>query len=358
MGSQSKSGPGKATQKPSKPVSGRTLTSRRETMMRLLTGALLSLAAGMIAVGQSKSISMSADKADSEKINGWDLDKAQVLRVIALNEAEIRENATRADRKRLVLLYSNLGVLYLNAGMYLKADDVIHRAIALLKDGPEDQLANETGQLALLQMAMGNMREAEKDEKRTLQIREALADPVGIALTQGDLAGVYNAERKFTKALGYAEKAYDVVAGRTDVSAANRIGVLQALGYALTVTRDCDRGTKILKDALHLTHSNLGAGTNSMGYSEFLLGFGYWQCGDREAASEWMKRGTTDLSSSYGMGHAAYLGAMTQYARFLGESGQPEAAMSAEAVVHAAESVVDASTLTGRTEVFQSAPSR
>lgn len=320
-------------------------------MIRLLTGILLSAVAGATAFGQSQQATAPEPQAASPQPADWLQDKADVLRQINLHEAEARRGeATNGDRKRLGMNYSELGVLYLDAGMGLKAEDAFRRAIVLLEDGPQDRLADEIEQLAVLQVAMGEMRQAEKNEKKALQIRQTLADPVDIALSESAIAGIYDVERKFTKARDYAEKAYDALAGRSDVSAPDRIGVWHTLGFALTGLHDCDRGIRVLKEAVELAKGNPSRGDASVGYSEYLLGLGYWHCRDRDDADVWLQRGTTELRAEFGWNHAMYVNAMKQYALFLRQDGQSQEAASAEAVVHQAESVVDASTLAGRTE--------
>jgi tetratricopeptide (TPR) repeat protein len=328
-------------------------------MFRLLTGVLLFVVAGVAVIGQSNSAPAPQRNAGSAQLEDSQPDKANVLRLIALNEAAARQGeATHADRKRLVMIYSNLGVLYGDAAMYLKAEDAVRRAVVLLKDGPQDQLAEQIEQLAVLHVAMHKLGLAEKDEMQDMQIREAVGDPVGIAIAQNSLAGLYDEEQKFGKALGYAQKAYDVLADRTEVSAVDRIGVRQTLGFAMTGSRNCDRGIELLKDAMELAKTSAGVSDMKVGYSEYLLGFGYWHCGDRTHASEWLERGSSHMRSDYGWDHALYVNAMTQYARFLRENGQREAAVTVEAVVNQAESVVDAGALTGRTEGLRSAGSR
>jgi tetratricopeptide (TPR) repeat protein len=323
-------------------------------MIRLLTGVLLSLAAGLSAIGQTNADASSyVAKGSSQQ-----LDKAQVTQLITRTEMAIRDGEAAPDIKRLVVLYSNLGILYEDVGMYLKAEDAIHRAIALLKDGPPDRLADEVEQLATLHLAMKNARQAEKDEMEAMRIRKSIADLVGIAQAESSLAGLYDEERRFAKALDYAEKAYDVLADRNDVALPDRIGVRYVLGYALTNSRACGRGIQILKDALQLAQTSNGADRMGAGYGEYLLGLGYWRCGDREHASEWLGRGTMDMRADYGWDQAMYVNAMNDYAHFLRETGQREAAESAEAVVNQAESVVDASTLTGRAQGFRSAGSK
>jgi len=316
-------------------------------MTRLIAGILWLAMASMPAISQSSS---------TRKVD-WRQDKAQVLRLIDWNEAEVRKaEVTHGDREHLVSKYSALAVLYTDAGMGLKTEDAFRRALALLKDGPQDRLADELEQLGVLQMAMGELRQAERDEMQALEIRQALGDPVGLALAESQIAGIYDFERKFAKARDHAEKAYDALAGRADVDAADRIGVWHTLGFALTGLQNCERGIEVLKDALEMARSNPGPGDASLGYSEYLLGFGYWQCSDRDHAAAWLQRGTTDMTAEFGFGHAMYVNAMKQYAQFLRQYGQLEEAVAAEAVVHQAESVVDANTLTTRAGSRLSSP--
>ncbi|MFZ1939307.1 MAG: hypothetical protein WBA18_10120 [Terracidiphilus sp.] len=322
-------------------------------MIRLLTGVLLSAAACAPAICQSST--PTAQKADAAQIADLNLQKPDVLRLIALNESAARNSeATHADPKRLVIFYKNLGILYADAGMPLKAVDAFGQAIALLKNGPQDELAEEIGQLAVLHVALNKMRQAEKEELQALQIREAVADPVGIARAQSALAGLYDEERKFSVAADYAEKAYNILADRPDVAVADRIGVRHTLGFALTGMRNCERGIEVLKDGHDLALKSPGIGMATLAYSEYVLGFGYWHCGDRVTAATWLERGTTDMRADFGWSRAAYVNVMKQYARFLREGGQQDAAVSAEAVVHQAESVVDASTLADRAAGFRS----
>lgn len=323
-------------------------------MIRVLTGILLSAVTGAAAFGQSHPTPAPEQPAASPQPADWLQDEAEVLRRIDLREAEVRAGeATHADRERLAANYSALAFLYMDAGMGLKAEDAFHRAIALLKDGPQEKLADQTEQLGVLQIGMGKFGQAEKDERQVLAIRQALRDPAGTALAERDIAGIYIMERKFAKARDYAEKAHDALAGRTDVSVPDRIGVSHTLGFALTSLHDCDRGIGVLKDALEMAKSRPGWGDASPGYSEYMLGIGYWHCQDRDHAAVWLERGTTDLRAGFGWSHATYVYTMKQYALFLRQYGQADSAASAEAVVHQAESIIGADTLTGRTQTLK-----
>ena len=328
-------------------------------MIRLLTGVLLSAVAGMAAVSQSRAATGPQQTTNARQSQPAQLDKPELLREIARYEAAARSGeAAHSDPGRMAKTYAALGSLYANAGMGLKAEDAMRRAITLMKDGLQGELADEIGQLSVLHVAMGRWGEAERDEMKAMQVRQAQGDPLGIALTEDDLAGLYNEGRKFKKALHYAQKAFAVLADRPDVSVEDRIAVRQTLGFALTGLRSCEQGISLLKDALGLSRTSFEADQMKLGYAEYVLGFGYWHCGNQDQAAIWMEHGTTHMKADFGWYRAIYVNAMNQYARFLRESGQQEAAVAAEAVVRQAASVVDVSALTGRAEGFRSAGSR
>ena len=112
------------------------------------------------------------------------LDRAELLRRIDLYEsAATRAEASHVSDADKVRIYTSLGNAYLQATMYLKSEDAMHRAIALLRNGSQSDLADEIGHLATLHVVMGNVKQAEKDQLEALRIREAVGDPIGIALT-------------------------------------------------------------------------------------------------------------------------------------------------------------------------------
>jgi len=274
---------------------------------------------------------------------------------IASYEGAIRSGeAQHADHGSMAKLYAGLGNLYASAGLYLKAEDAIKRAIADLKDGPRADLANEFGQLAIVHVELEKTKEAERDELEALRVREALGDPVHLALTWTDLAGLYSIQHKFDKAAEYAQKAYDAESNLAGISADDRVAVRQTLGFALTGNKNCERGIPILKDALDLAKQNFGDLGQPVGYSEYLLGFGYWHCGDEGHAAEWLRRGTTDMRADYGWNRTLYVNAMSQYARFLRTTGRLEEAASAVEVVKQADAIVDARSMTGMAQGFRS----
>jgi len=286
-------------------------------------------------------------------------DKQELLRRIGVGEALAQKGeAEHADAERMVKIYSELGTLYEYAAMYPKAEDAVRREVLLLRVGPPIQLADALGRLATLHIAMGEPREAEKEQLDALRVRESVGDPVGTALTWNDLAELYVHQRQFKKALEYAQKAMAILADDPKVGVDDRIAVRQTMAYALCGSHECARSIPILQNAIELAKSSYGAGSLQVGIGYFVLGYVAWQNGDMVNAAEWMRRGTDRMKVELGWGQTLYVNSMGQYARFLRERGQEEAAASAEREVQQAQSVVDVRSLVGGGNAYVSAKSR
>jgi tetratricopeptide (TPR) repeat protein len=277
-------------------------------------------------------------------------DKAELLRRIGLNEIAIqRLEAAHADSTGRVEVYLQLGRLYEDAGMYLKSEDALQRAVSLLETGPQDRLAEAIGQLAGVHDLMGKLREAEREQLEALRISARIGNPLGTARIWNDLADLYLKQRRYKMAAKYAQRAMDVLGNRSEVAPQDRIAVRQTLGFALCRIRQCANAIRLLQDALELAKRHFGDDSLAVGAGYYLLGFASWQNGNRSDAAEWMQRGTMRMKVDLGWGQAIYVNAMRQYARFLLEQGQFDASMAAESEVKQAEAVVDARSITGRT---------
>jgi tetratricopeptide (TPR) repeat protein len=277
-------------------------------------------------------------------------DKAELLRLISLNEIAIqRTEAADADSADRVEIYLRLGRMYEDAGMYLKSEDALQRAVSLLGTAPQDRLAEAIGQLAGVHDLMGKLREAKREQLEALRMREHVGDPLGTARTWNDLADLYFKQQRYKTAANYAQRAMDVLGNRSEVAPEDRIRVRQSLALALCRIRKCASAIPLLQDALELAKRHSGDDSLAVGVGYYLLGFASWQNGNRSDAAEWMQRGTMRMKVDLGWGQAIYVNAMRQYARFLREQGQLEAAMTAEREVKLAEAVVDARSITGRT---------
>ena len=334
-----------------------TRAAREILMIRSLIAIFMFAFAGTLVNGQPDGATVPAAAVvpqSKAEFRG----KPELLRQIELYEAAARKaEAAHTDGENLAKIYANLGGLYEDAAMYPEAENAMLRATSLLREGPQDELAEEIGHLAGLHLAMGELREAEKNQMQALAIRERVGDQVGIALIWNDLADLYFKKRQYKKALDYAQRALGVLADRPDVSASDRIAVRQTLALALCGVGNCEKAISLLKDAIELSKSSFGVDSLPVGIDEYLLGYVYWQNGDMNDAAEWMGRGIARMKVDLGWGHAIYVNAVRQYAKFLRKTGQTEAAASAESEVHQAEALVDVRTLTASPDTFRSTAS-
>ena len=322
-------------------------------MNRLLQEILVISSVAIGAAAQANLSAIPQQASGATETTARQLGKQDLLDRIAVYESTTRRaEQTHLAAATIARLYEHLESLYADDGLYLKAEDAAEQAIAYLKNGSQVELAEEFTQCAILHVLMRNTKQAERDEMQALRVRKEIGDRVGIALAWKDLSGLYDQEQKFPKALRYAEPAFQVLGNRADVSADNRAAIRQAFGFALTATSQCARGIPMLQESVTLLQTSKGKIGLGVGYAEYLLGVGYWNCGDRDRAADWLERGTTRMKAGFGWHQTVYVNAMRRYADFLRSTGQLEAAATAEAVINEADAVVDAQSLTGGTESF------
>lgn len=277
------------------------------------------------------------------------LPKAELLRRIDLYESAVhRPGISRIDDASVARVYSSLGNCYLDLAMYLKAEDAMQHAIALMRHGSQPALAEEIGQLAVLHLAMGDLKLAEKGQLEALSIREQIGDPVGLALSWNDLAGLYIRQRQFRKALDYARRAMPVLASNPAVQAADRIAIRQTLASALCGTQQCERAIPLLQQALALASDNFGADSLAVGVDSYLLGYTYWQNGQMDEAADWMQRGVERMKQDWDWGYTLYVNAVAQYAKFLHKRGQAESAALEDRELKHMTETIDARSFVGR----------
>jgi tetratricopeptide (TPR) repeat protein len=282
--------------------------------------------------------------------------REELMRSISLAEAVARSaEAAHAGTESLLKIYKDLTARYEEMGMYPKAEDVTRREISLLRNGPQNELADAIGHIAVLHAAMGEERKAEKDEVEVLAIRESLGDPVGIAQTQNDLADIDIKQRHYRQALTYVQEAMPVLADSPRVEVADRITVRQTMAYALCGLKQCGPAVALLKDALELEKKSEGEDSFLVGTGYYFLGYTAWQNGDLEDAAAWMQRGVMRMKANVGLEHTLYLNALGQYAQLLRERGQMDAAAAAEREVKMANEVVDVHSLAGSSAGAESA---
>ena len=277
------------------------------------------------------------------------LSKAELLSRIDLYEAALhRPGIDSIDDASVARVYVSLGNCYLDVDMYLKAEDAMRHAIALMRHGPQPALADEIGQLAVLHLVMGDVKQAEKEQMEALAIREQIGDPIGLALTWNDLASLYVRQRQFSKALDYAQRAMPVLASNPAVQATDRIAIRQTLASALCGSHQCNRAIPLLQQVLSLASNKFGADSLAAGVDNYLLGYAYWQNGQMDEAADYMQRGIGRMKQDWDWGYTLYVNAVAQYARFLRQRGQTESAALEEHELKQMAGVVDARTFVGR----------
>lgn len=276
-------------------------------------------------------------------------DRPELLRRIGLYEKAVRQaEAAQSKDPKLVDAYLQLGGMYEEVAMYLKAEDALNRAVALLRDGPPVKLAAAIDHLSCLHGAMGELRKSESEEREALRLREGAGDREGIALSMGSLARLSLRQQLYPEAVSYAQAAMNTIGNDPNVDVAERIAARQLLADALCRTHACDKAIPLLTEEVDLAKSGFGADSLPTAVARYHLGFGYWQTGDFTAAEVWMERGTAGMRPQFGWGHPIYIEAMRQYARLLRQRGELEAASTAERELRRAQSIVDARTFTAR----------
>jgi tetratricopeptide (TPR) repeat protein len=331
---------------------------RRYLVAVLVVGLLAEFAAGQqVGQGEGGSAQPKSGAPSGKKVEFPD--RPELLRRIALYEAAARkaEAAPPADGS-LVRIYRELGLMYENLAMYPRSEQATRRALWLLREGSPSDLAEATSDLARLHMAMGELRQSEREELESLRLRERVGEPVAIARSWNQLATVYIKRHQNRKAVEFAQKAMAVLGDGPRVDPVDRIGVRFTLARALCESRECGRAIPLLKEAIELSKDTFGTDGLPVGFCNYLLGYAYWRNGDMDEASVWMERGTARMKVELGWGHPGYLDALTQYAEFLRERGRKEAAVAVEREVKQAQAVVDVRALATRPGALGMAGSR
>lgn len=265
-----------------------------------------------------------------------------VASATSYEEAVRKVEMAHGDNEQLAKLYDDLGVTYEDLAWYPKAEAALRTEVALRQKGPQGELADALTHLSVLHVLMGQEHQAEKDQSRALEVREAEGDPIGIALTCTDASSLFYRDKHYAKALDYAQRAMPVLEKNPNVSADARIAVHQALAFSLCALGRCNEAIPLLKDALEIAKMKYGPQSLDAGIATFALGYGAWRSGDVAGASQWMGEGIARMKIDLGWGHVLYVNSLNQYGQFLRETRQNEAAVKVQREV---------STLTGTVDV-------
>ena len=274
--------------------------------------------------------------------------KQNLLLQIAALEADARQaKAAHSEDIVLARIYARLGLYCRAAAQWGRSEAATERSVALFRRSgePGGELAVALSQLGTLHAAMGKFREAEKEEQEALQLREKVGDRLQIARSWDDIAAISFAQHKLGRARDFARKAMDEFSVNPRAIPLDRISAGYGLAEALCLLKECASAVRYLKEALDEAKATLPPDDLPIAIGEFLLGFAYWKSGDMSNADGFMRTGTDAMSKRLDWAHPSYLAALTQYAKFLKQNRQVEAANLVERRIRQAETVVDFSTL-------------
>ena len=292
----------------------------------------------------------SADNA-SEKGGGAVLAyKDQLMHRIEVHEESIQKaEAEHTENIKVARTYAELGLLYADVGKWDRAEADLEHAIAYFRRGPEmnADLATALSGLGRVHIAMGKVRECEKEEVESLKLRERLGDRLLVARSKDDLAEVYLAEQKYAKARGAAQEAIDGFAAEERSDSFDKISARYTLALTMCASKDCPSAVAPLKEAIDEAKTSFQTREFPFGLGEFLLGYAYWKSGDLPDAAVNMKQGTEVINAQLGWTHPISLAAMRHYAHFLRASQRTVEAEEVERRIRQAEAVVDVHSLQG-----------
>lgn len=274
--------------------------------------------------------------------------KQELMRRIAVEEAAVRQaEAAHATDVELGRAYWRLGLSCEDAAELGRAEAAFGRSESLFRRVANDgsELATALDSMGILHAAQGKMREAEKEERESLGLREKLGNRLQMAKSWNTLAGLLLAQHKFDKAKDFAQKAAEEFMANDQANPSDRASSRYALAMALCWLKDCPSAVPLLKAAVSDAKVTMSAHDWPVGYGEFLLGFAYWKSGDIQNAGIEMQTGVADMREQLGWGHPSYLAVLRLYDKYLHETRNVEVANEVERQIHQAEAVVDVGSL-------------
>jgi tetratricopeptide (TPR) repeat protein len=283
--------------------------------------------------------------------------REDLARRIAFEEAAVRrEESEHAPDVEVARTYAQLGLLYQDAAQWARSEAVMEHALSLLRHAPEpgETLAAILSQLGVLHVMMGKLRESEKEEQEGLKLRQQLGDHLQIAQSWNNLAALSLSQHKYEKARDYAQEAVAEFVANGRASAVDRITARYTLGLAICYLKDCLAAVPVIRAAVDEAKAQLGPNDFPIGVGIFLLGYTYWKSGNMLDAAPYLADGTSTMSRQLGWGHPTYLSALRQYAQFLHENRQVDAADVVERRIRQAEAVVDVHSIQAGQGMFRS----
>lgn len=241
-------------------------------------------------------------------------------------------------------IWSHLGMLYQDAGMYRESEQALEHAMRLLTLPPvsKPDLAMAIDRLGMLYMATGNVKEAERAEIKALKMREEAGLKSELPKSWNHLATLYLRQHQPAKAKDLAGRAVDALFADASASPEDKLGSQLVLASALCQLHQYNEAIEKLQSTLQMAKETYGPDTLPTGFSSFLLGYALWKSGDLLSASEPMQEGATTMGKALGWEHPCYLLVMTRYAQFLRDDHREDAARTIEKQVKSLQAQLSA----------------
>jgi tetratricopeptide (TPR) repeat protein len=267
------------------------------------------------------------------QLNAQLLTKKDVQREIATYEtSSLQAETPEMPGLQAGRIWSHLGTLYQDAGMYQQAEQALEHAMRLLTVSPvsKPDLAMTIDSLGMLYMATGNVEEAERAETKALKLREEAGLKSELPKSWNHLAALYLREHQPAKAKNFAGRAVKHFFADASAAPEDRIGSQLVLASALCQLRQYAEAIEKLQSTIQMAREAYGPDTLPTGFSSFLLGYALWKSGDLSSAAEPMQQGATTMGKALGWEHPGYLLVMTRYAQFLRDDHRQDAAKTIE----------------------------
>ena len=280
--------------------------------------------------------------------------KRDVLQRITLLEAQARgTEAFNVEDIKVARIYLEIGIRCEDVARWDQSETALKHAILLFRRANESngELPTAITQLGSMYVAIGRLREAEKEEVEALKMREALNNRLWIARSWADLAALYLAKNKFATARDYAQKAVAELVVNEGADAFDKVSARYGLALALCSTKECPSAIPLLKDAIDEARAGL-PNKFLVGFGNYLLGYAYWKSGNMDDAGPLMRQGTDDMGALLGWGHPSYVVSLRHYAQYLREDKNVAAAEVVESRIRQAGAVVDVHSIQASSGAF------
>jgi tetratricopeptide (TPR) repeat protein len=227
-------------------------------------------------------------------------------------------------------VWSHLGSLYEDAGMYAQSEMAYLHAIRLLRTPPSSprDLARAIDDLGTLYVARGEMKLAEHLEQQALAIRMSDQLTADLSRSWYHLATLSLRERRDENARDNARRAIAQLETEPGHGSDDEMNARFVLGVALCRLRQYPEATLSMQNAMEIVRRSYRTDDFPTGFASFLLGYVDWKSGNRAEAQNLMQNGVAVVEKQLGAGHPVTLSVLSQYERFLRCTHQKKAAQA------------------------------